>query len=88
MLISKYCKLKGYTKEEYNNYKNNIQAIAAVIRSQLSYKNGVYYPVSDIIKDPYIYCEDWNIRKLHIIQELKNMDIEFINDNELYRVVQ
>lgn len=82
MNICKYCKEKGMTKEEYFNFKNNIIAVAEAIRSQLSYKGGMYYKTSDILK---MYSN--NDMKYFIIDELKNMNIEFIKDNEYYRVV-
>lgn len=82
MNICKYCKQKGMTKEEYFNFSNNIKEVAKVIRSQLSYNGGMYYPTDNILKswsDPDM--------KYFIISELKNLDIEFIKDNEYYRVV-
>ena len=82
MNICKYCKEKGMTKEEYFNFSNNIKEVAKVIRSQLSYNGGMYYPTDNILKswsDPDM--------KYFIINELKNLDIEFIKDNEYYRVV-
>lgn len=81
MNICKYCKEKGFSKEEYNNFKNNIIEVAKAIRSQLSYKNGVYYPTSDILKN-------WSNTdtKYFIIDALKELDIEFIDNNNFYRI--
>ena len=82
MNICKYCKNKGMTKEEYFNFMNNIKATAGAIRSQLTYKGGMYYPITDILKN--------NIdetMKLFLIDELKKLDIEFIKDNVYFRVV-
>ena len=81
MNIAKYCKLKGLNKEEYITLKNNIKATAEAIRSQLRYNGGMYYPTSKIIKyngNDYMRC--------FIIDELKKLGIEFIKDNEYYRV--
>lgn len=82
MNISKYCKDKGFTKEEYLNFKNNIVSVAAAIRSQLKYNGGLYYPVNSILKE---YSN--KDMRYFIIQELKKIDIEFIKDNTFYRVV-
>lgn len=82
MNIGKYCKDKGWNKEEYKTFKDNIKTVAAAIRSQLKYNGGMYYPTTDIIS----YLGNENI-KYFIIQELKKMNIEFIKDNEYYRVV-
>lgn len=82
MNICKYCKNKGMTKEEYFNFINNIKATVETIRSQLKYNGGMYYPTSDILKN-WINSD----MKYFIINELKNLDIEFIKDNEYYRVV-
>lgn len=82
MNICKYCKEKGMTKEEYFNFTNNIKEVAKVIRSQLKYNGGMYYPTDNILKN-------WSNSdmKYFIINELKNLDIEFIKDDEYYRVV-
>lgn len=82
MNICKYCKERGFSKEEYYQFCNNIKEVAKAIRSQLSYKGGMYYPTTDIIKDSV----DSNIKEF-IMQELNNLDIEFIKDGTYYRVV-
>ena len=82
MNICKYCKDKGMTKEEYFNFKNNIKEVAGAIRSQLAYRGGMYYPTRNILKE-YGNSD----MKYFIIDALKNMGIEFIKDNEYYRVV-
>lgn len=79
--IAKYCKDNNMTKDEYNNFKNNIVSTAEDIKNQLSYKGGMYFNVSDLFK--------YNINpdmKCFIIQELKKLDIEFFKDDSLYRV--
>jgi hypothetical protein len=83
MSIAKYCKEKGMSKEEYKQFTYNIKEVAKAIRSTLSYKGGMYYKVSDLF--------NWNAdadMKHFIIQELKNLGIEFFNDNIEYRVTE
>ena len=81
MTMSKYCKSKKMTLQEYENFSANIKTIAATIKSQLRYNNGLYFPTSEIIS----YNTNSNI-KCFIIQELKNLGIEFFNNCEEYRV--
>jgi hypothetical protein len=79
--MAKYCKDKGMDIKEYKQFQNNIKETAKAIRSQLTYNGGMYYNVSDLF--------NWNcdeVIKCFIIQELKQLDIEFFQDNELYRV--
>lgn len=82
MNICKYCKDQGFTKQEYLNFSNNIKEVAKAIRSQLSYNGGMYYPTNEILKN-------WNNNdtKYFIIDALKELDIEFIDNNNFYRVV-
>lgn len=82
MDICKYCKAKNMTKEEYINFKNNIQVTAKAIRSTLTYKGGMYYNTSNLFKN----ASNDDI-KAFIIQELKNLNMEFIKDNTYYRIV-
>ena len=82
MTIAKYCKEKGFSKDEYNNFKNNIEETAKTIRNNLKYCGGMYYNTSDILH--YI---DSDV-KCFIIQELKKLDIEFRNNDNEYRVVE
>lgn len=81
MNICEYCKKKGMNLQEYKTFKNNMVEIAKAIRCQLTYKNGIYYNTSELFK----YGTDENIKNF-IIQELKKLDIEFIDNNTLYRV--
>ena len=82
MTIAKYCKQKGFTKEEYKNFKNNIEETAKVLRSSLHYNGGMYYNVSDLFN----WNADADIKCL-LINELKKMNIEFFDNDTLYRVV-
>ena len=82
MTIIKYCKEKNFTKEEYKNFKVNIEEIAKTIRSSLKYNGGMYYNTDDLF--------DKNVDndiKCILINELKKMNIEFFDDDTLYRVV-
>lgn len=67
--------------EEYENFKNNIESTAKVIFSSLKYQGGMYYPVNEILK----YDSDLDMKQF-IINELKNLGIEFFNDCTMYRV--
>ena len=82
MTIAKYCKQKGLSKEEYKNFKNNIEETAKAIRSTLHYNGGMYYNVSDLFN----WNGDADIKSL-IINELKKMNIEFFDNDTLYRVI-
>ena len=82
MTIANYCRQKGLTKEEYKNFKNNIEETAKAIRSTLHYNGGMYYNVSDLFN----WNADADIKYL-IINELKKMNIEFFDNDTLYRVV-
>ena len=82
MTIAKYCKEKGFSKDEYNNFKHNIKETAKTIRKNLEYRCGMYYSTNDIL-----YYIDTDI-KCFIIQELKKLDIEFRNNDKEYRVVE
>ena len=82
MTIVKYCKQKGLSKEEYKNFKNNIEETAKTIRSTLHYNGGMYYNVSDLFN----WNADADIKCL-IINELKKMNIEFFDNDKLYRVI-
>jgi len=82
MTICRYCFKKGMTIDEYENFANNIKLTAKAIRTTLNYNNGMYFETKDIFN-----C-DINIDiKGFIINELKNLDIEFIEDYKMYRVV-
>lgn len=82
MSIAKYCKEKGMSKEDYKQFVSNIKEVAKSIRSQLTYKGGMYYNVSDLFN----WNSDENMKHF-IIQELKTLGIEFFDNEQLYRVV-
>lgn len=77
MLLSKYCKDKNFTKEQYKTLQQTIKQKAAEIYNSTSYTSGMYYPISNIIPEFDI--------KPFIIQELKKLGMEFIEDYTLYR---
>lgn len=83
MDICKYCKEKEMTLQEYKNFKNNIASTAKVIRNQLVYNGGMYFDTKDLFN-----CDVNEDMKHFLIQELKSLDIEFFQDNELYRVTE
>lgn len=66
-----------------NKEIDNIINISKHIRSKLQYKNGVYYSVNELfegleLKDSYY--------KYFIMDALKELDIEYFDNNSLYRV--
>lgn len=82
MNIAKYCKDKNMNKEEYKNFKNNIIETATAIRTTLKYNGGLYYPTVELF--------NWNSDndiKCMLINELKKLDIEFFDNDKMYRVV-
>ena len=82
MTIAKYCKEKNFSKEEYKKFKNNIEEIAKTIRSNLKYNGGMYYNTDDLFNENID-----NDIKYMIINVLKKMNIEFFDNDTLYRVV-
>ena len=81
MDICKYCKDKGMDIKEYKQFKENIKEVAKAIRSQLEYNGGMYFNIKDLFNN------DFNEDMKHfLIQELKTLDIEFYDNNKLYRV--
>ena len=69
MTIAKYCKEKNFSKEEYKNFKNNIEEIAKTIRSGLKYNGGMYYNADDLFNKNI----DNDIKHM-IINELKKSE--------------
>jgi len=84
MTLCEYAKNKNYTYEEYKNLEVNIQQIAKVtldnIKNLHKTGTGVYYPISEIIN----YMADTDIKNF-IILELKALEVEFFDNNTLYR---
>lgn len=86
MNICKYCKENNYTKDQYHDFKKAIETMAQSIKNQLSYNGGMYYNI-DTLPPLYNRLEDQDIKSF-IIQELKKLNIEFIENNKMYRVVE
>ena len=82
MTLCKYCHDKKMTLEQYENLEVELKQQAKEIVSKLNYNNGIYYNSTDILTQ--VNSE----LKPFIIKELKNLGIEFYNNNELYRVTQ
>lgn len=84
MVLSNYCKNKGMTKNEFMTFKNNIEASAVAILEGIkqNYKigNGVYHPINEILSN----IGDADIR-CFIIDRLKALNVEFINNNMDWR---
>jgi hypothetical protein len=57
--------------------------ISKQIRSELQYKNGVYYPIIELFQDVQLKDDYY---KYFVMDALKLLDIEYYNNNELYRV--
>lgn len=84
MLLIDYVLDNGMNEEDYDNLKANIKSIALAtvenIKVMHPKQTGMYYPISEIIN----HMADKNI-KYFIIQELKKLHVEFIEDYTLYR---
>lgn len=80
MNLAKYCKEKGMSKEQYNNFRNNITETANAIKNNTPDTKGLYYPVNNILS----FLSNNDMRRF-VIQELKKLGFEFIEDYTLYR---
>ena len=82
MTLCKYCHDKKMTLQEYEKLESELKNQAQQIVSKLKYNNGLYFNSYDILNqvNPEL--------KPFIIKELKNLGIEFYNNNELYRVTE
>lgn len=83
MTICEYCKNKGMNKEDYKNFKANMVATAKAISQNLQYKGGMYYSTNEL----FITGSDSEMKDL-IINELKKLNIEFKDNDTMYRVVE
>lgn len=82
-IINYYTQEKGiYDEDIINNNFEKILLIAESIRKNLTYKNGVYYSVNELFLDRDIENE----LKPFIIAALKLLDVEFIEEDTLYRI--
>ena len=84
MNIAVYCKNKGMNLQEFRAYKaeirNEAETILDKIKSDYPIDTGVYFMTSEIID-----VESEDIKTLFIIQELKKLEVEFIDNNTLFR---
>lgn len=84
MTLCEYARNKNYTYDEYENLEVNIKAIAGAtlenIKRMHKTGTGVYYPITEIIN----HMTDADIKNFIII-ELKNLGVEFYENNSLYR---
>lgn len=84
MRISLYCKNKGMDLAQYKRFQKIVKdaALAIVMLIKQNYKTGtgMYYSINDIIafnSDPDIKC--------FMIQELKQIGVEFIENDSMWR---
>ena len=80
MNMAKYCKSKGMTLEQYKQFKVNIKRTAKAIQSTVTDTRGIYYPINDLLA----YAPNSELQPF-IIQELKKIGFEFIENNSLWR---
>ena len=84
MNIAKYCKGLGMNLEQFETFDNNMKATATallqVIKQNHKAGTGVYYPTDELFAE-----ESDEAIKGFIIQELKNLGVEFYDNNTLYR---
>jgi len=81
MTIAKYCYDQKMTAEEFYKFKQNIEATAQAIKQNTEQTDGMYYPINDILNSQ----SDENIKFL-IINKLKKLGFEFIENYTLYRL--
>ena len=80
MNMAKYCKSKGMSLQQYKQFKQNIKNTANAIRSTITDTKGMYYPINDLLT----YSPQSEVQPF-IIQELKKLGFEFIENNSLWR---
>ena len=85
MVLSQYAKNKGMQYAEYKQLEANIKSTAsgiiAYIKSMYIIDDGIYHESKEI---PALYNNyDW---KPYLLQELKNMGMEFIENNTMWRI--
>ena len=84
MNLMKYAKNKGMTLQEYETLKNNIKNMAEAIKqnhcSMYKTDTGIYYDIRILFN-----TSNLNDIQKFILQELKQIGFEFIEDNTLFR---
>lgn len=83
MRLSKYCKDRNFTRDQYKQYKNEIEnkALQAYEKAKELHAldTGIFYPIDEIVAD--------NEEKYFIIEALKDLNVEFTNHNTKYRLL-
>lgn len=84
MTICEYAYKNKMTLEQYEQLEANIKTLAAAtlqnIKQLHKIDTGVYYPINEIIH----FNADQNIKSF-LICELKQLGVEFYDNNSLYR---
>ena len=84
MNLAKYAKNKNMTLKEYETLKNNIEQTAMAIKqnycSMYKTDTGMYYDIKILFN-----TSNLNDIQKFILQELKQIGFEFIENNTLFR---
>lgn len=83
MMMAKYCKSLGMDLQEFRAYKQAVEDEAQTIYDRAKkirpQGTGMYFPTSELI-------EVKEQRDYYIINELKALGVEFIENGKLYRI--
>jgi hypothetical protein len=86
MTIANYCKSQNMTLAQYEQYTSNIKIIASTIYSlaKTLHKTdtGIYHPINEILTYTGIHTQ----QEQFIINELKQLGMEFYNNNTEWRI--
>ncbi|WP_429966765.1 hypothetical protein [Enterococcus sp. AZ058] len=89
MRISKYCKDKNMTLAEYKKYREAVEKHAEQAYEQASTLHdigaGMYYSSTEIVKELTIH-DHGKVPESFVINALKALGVEFMNDYQLYRI--
>lgn len=85
MEMSKYCKRKGFSRDEFKEYAEKVESTALKSKetaiSLHGQDNGVYYSIGEILKkgkdEDFYYF---------VIDAMKKIGFEFILEKGLYRI--
>lgn len=84
MRMSKWCKDSGMTRKEYNEYKASVEKQALEIFNKASQlhaiDSGIYYDIKEILPS------EESQERTFVINELRELGMEFINDCTMYRI--
>ena len=78
--MCKYCFDKGYTKDQYKQFKQDIRNRAIQVYNHTKDTNGMYFPTCNILQDTSMSITTF------VIQELKKLGMEFQDNSQLYRL--